>query len=1198
MLHSFRRATIIVALSASFLSVSTASASAATPWWQVSTGARPGNLPPGGEGTIAVKAVNIGDGSTTAATTLTDVLPAGLKVAEREDAEGHMVPNVRFVAFGFEGGQFDFGPGGFFAFAELCHVTGSTVACVTPSTEVLRPLAPFEDLEMRIGVTVEGASTGEQNRAEVAGGGAAPVSTTQSLTVSGAPTPFGVEGFSIIPEEEGGAVDTQAGAHPFQVTSLLSLNQTGNPAKPPALARNLQIKLPAGLVGSTTAVPQCSDLDFRAVQNGGTADLCPADTVVGAASLTVYEPITFGLATLPVPLFNLTPEEGEPARFGFEFAGTAVTLDTAVRTGSDYGVTASISNITTLSSFISSTVTIWGAPAASAHDSARGWNCMVSEHWAIAPCVPGGQSEPAPLLTLPTSCTEPFTASVAGSSWPFKGSPEGAAFAPVTYSLADSFGRELGLDGCNRLRFAPEIEVQPEKHSTDSPTGMTVRLKFPPEGNESASGLSSADLKDIDVTLPEGLRLNAGGADGLAACFEGEVGFESVAEDGTDLFTPSLPVPTCPEASKIGTAKFKVPILGHPLEGSVYLAAQTQNPFGSLIAMYIVAEDPVSGVLVKLAGEVKLSSTGQVSALLRDAPQAPVEEAELHFFGGARAALATPSKCGTYTTHATASPWSGSAPRAISSSFEITSNAVGGSCLDPRPFAPTLEAGATNIKAGAFSTLTTTLGREDDDQEIQSVAVTLPPGVSAVIANVTPCGEAQADAGTCGPESLVGHDTVSAGVGANPYTISGGEVFLTGPYKGAPFGLSIVTPAKAGPFDLGKVIVRAKLEVSPQTAQVTVVTDSDGPFAIPQELQGIPVSIKHVNVTIDRTHFAFNPTNCEPLKANGTIQAFEGATANVKAPFEVANCATLAFKPKFTASTAAKTSKANGASLHVKLVPPHEGPQVTTNGPGTGSGTSASTQTAEANIAKVKVELPKALPSQLKTLQKACTAAQFDSSPAGCPKESVVGTAIAHTPLLNNPLAGSAYFVSHGNEAFPQLIVVLQGEGVTVDLVGDTFISKAGITSSTFGSVPDVPVSSFELTLPQGKYSALAANGNLCAQKLAMPTEFVAQNGTVIHQSTPISVEGCPNSISVSSHSLKGRNLTVSVSVPAAGKLAASGKGLFKTTKTAKGRETIKLTLHTTKGGKLSTKVKLTFTPSTGKDRRKLTKSLAVKFKK
>jgi hypothetical protein len=463
------------------------------------------------------------------------------------------------------------------------------------------------------------------------------------------------------------------------------------------------------------------------------------------------------------------------------------------------------------------------------------------------------------------------------------------------------------------------------------------------------------------------------------------------------------------------------------------------------------------------------------------------------------------------------------------------------------------------------------------------------------LSGVAECGEEEASVGACGPQSLIGHSSVLAGVGSSPVSVTGGKVYLTGPYKGAPFGLSIVNPAKAGPFDLGNVIVRARIDIDPNTAALTVATGE-----IPHILDGIPLQIKHVRVTVNRHSFTIDPTSCAPMSVTGTIGGGEGASAPLDSSFQVTNCAALKFAPKLTASTSGKTSKANGASLHVKLVPPHEGPQSSTSGGTTGSasgtaGTSGSSaQTEESNISRVKVDLPKQLPSRLTTLQKACTAVVFDANPAACPAASVVASAKAITPILPVPLEGPAYFVSHGNEAFPQLILVLQGYGITIDLVGDTFISKAGITSSTFAHVPDAPVSSFELTLPQGKYSALAANGNLCGQKLVMPTAFTAQNGAEINQNTHIEVTGCPNTVSIQSHSIKKHTLTLKISVPAAGKLTGSGKGVGSSSKTSSGRETVSLTLSQNKAGKLKTSIKLTFTPKSGM---KLSKSLTVKFR-
>jgi hypothetical protein len=650
----------------------------------------------------------------------------------------------------------------------------------------------------------------------------------------------------------------------------------------------------------------------------------------------------------------------------------------------------------------------------------------------------------------------------------------------VEYDLHDQYEHPLGLTGCNRLTFEPSIGVTPDGQAGSTPTGLTVDVHVPQDASLNPTGDAEATVRDTTVTLPAGVALNPAGADGLSSCGLGEVGLE----------TPE-PV-TCPESAKVGTVEIKTPLLPNPLVGAAYLAQQDANPFGSLVALYIVAHDPVSGVLVKLAGQVTPDPvTGQLVSTFKETPQLPFEDLYVNFFGGSRAPLGTPALCGAYTTTASIAPWSGNAPADSSSTFDITSGPNGSPCADPLPFDPSLTSGSTNIQAGAFTQFTMTMSREDGNQNLDAIKLHMPEGLIGSLSGVKLCGEAEANAGTCGPGSLIGHTTVSVGLGGNPYTVNGGEVFVTGPYQGAPFGLSIVNPAKAGPFDLGKVVVRAKIEVDPTTSALTITTDSSGPYAIPQIIDGIPLEIKHVNVTIDRSRFTFNPTNCTPTAITGALTSSEGASSALSVPFQVTNCATLKFAPQFGVSTSGKTSKAGGASLDVKLTYPQ------------GEG--------QANIAKVKVELPKQLPSRLTTLQKACTEAAFDSNPESCPAASRVGQAFATTPILAGGLAGPAYFVSHGGAKFPELIVVLKGEdGVTVDLHGETFISKAGITSSTFASVPDVPVGSFELKLPQGQYSALAANGNLCKSKLVMPTEFVAQNGATIHQRTKLAVTGCP----------------------------------------------------------------------------------------
>jgi hypothetical protein len=387
-----------------------------------------------------------------------------------------------------------------------------------------------------------------------------------------------------------------------------------------------------------------------------------------------------------------------------------------------------------------------------------------------------------------------------------------------------------------------------------------------------------------------------------------------------------------------------------------------------------------------------------------------------------------------------------------------------------------------------------------------------------------------------------------------------------------------VVPAQAGPFELGTVVVRAKILVDPHTAQVTVVSDP-----LPAMLQGVPLDVRAIDVTIDRAGFTFNPTSCEPMQVGATVGSAEGASAVAASRFQAAGCSSLGFKPKFSVSVSGKTSRANGASLGVKLTYP------------------AGSLGKEANVRSVKVDLPKQLPSRLTTLQKACPDTTFNQNPAACAPESRVGQVTAVTPILPEPLRGPAYFVSHGGQKFPELIFVLQGYGVTIHIDGETFISKTGITSDTLRGLPDAPFSSVELTFPAGRYSALAANGNLCQDKLAMPTVFTAQNGAVLRQSTPIAVTGCKRSIAVVRHSSKGAHATLAVSVPSAGTLVANGMGLSRASARVGAAGIAKVRLALSKGQqlllshhpgrKLEATVRLRFTPTHGE---KLTDAVTV----
>lgn len=966
----------------------------------------------------------------------------------------------------------------------------------------------------------------------------APVAVVFALLVIASPAwaeEFALQNFAISARNQDGTPDTQAGSHPYSFTTTFQLSLDAGSLK------EVKLELPPGFVGDPTATPRCNYSEFaKGVEHGVTP--CSNETVIGISS-TIFRGATGEFGSSSQAVYNLVPPAGVAAEFGFIVAeSTPVLLQTSVRTGSDYGLTTTVPGVNQALHLTDSKVTIWGVPASPAHNLIRG-TCVRPLLGSLGPEdahsgmreseeedelegpigrfesefiaeptlsseATGGcatQAPEKPLLTNPTSCEAPRTAALHVDSWEEPGDFEGDH--AKTASLPP-------LIGCEKLDFSPTINVVPDGTAGSTPTGLNIDLHVPQEGSENPSGLSEADVRDTAVTLPEGVQLSPAASDGLQACSIAQIGFtgyeelDPSAEPGVETAQFTSQAPTCPNAAKLANVRIKTPLLEHELEGAVYLAApqnfagSLENPFGSLFALYLVAEEPQAGVLIKLPGKVSPNPvTGQITTSFENTPQLPFSELKLEFFGTDRAPLTMPSLCGSYKTVATFTPWSGQPAKEVASEFQVTSGPNGAPCSDPLPFSPTLNSGVSNLNAGSFSALTTTLSREDGQQNISSVSLDYPPGLSGILTGVPLCAEAQANAGTCSSASQIGEALVSVGLGNDPYTVTGGKVYLTEKYGGAPFGLLIVTTPAAGPLVLqeGKpVVVRAKIEVNPLTAALTVTTDAPGsPHSIPTIIDGVPLQIKHVNVLIDRPGFIFNPTSCEPAKVTGAIDSAEGASAAVSKAFQVTNCARLAFKPTFKVSTQAKSSRKLGASLKVSLTYPKE---------------PLGTKT---NIRYVKVELPKQLPSELKTLKEACLAKVFDENPADCPPHSMVGSVVVRTQVLPVPLTGPAYFVSYGGTKFPELVVVLQGYGVTIDLHGETFISSKGITSSTFKTTPDVPFERFELTLPRGEYSALAANlpkkanDSFCGQNLVMPTTLIAQNGAKIEQKTKVEVTGC-----------------------------------------------------------------------------------------
>jgi uncharacterized repeat protein (TIGR01451 family) len=1016
------------------------------PAWSITSIHGPTNLVPGSAAQYVLVVSNIGTAASFEPIEVTDALPSGVTATAIENAPGSLSGSP-------------------------WSCTLATVTCT--STAPVKAGFFVKEIVLKVHV----ASTvveGQQlvNKVMVSGGGAVAcggsgqplcASASESATVSASAPSSGVQSLTAGLIGAGGAPYTQAGGHPYEANASFEFNthntKSGYPYPVGGEPKNVVVQLPAGLVGNPLAA--ASQCPVGALQTA----TCSRESQVGV--IDVGQEGEFLPVDTNVPVYNLVPEPGYPAEFGFiAFTKYPILVYPSVRTGGDYGLTLTSPNIIEARA-TGALFTFWGVPA--------DFN--------------GGGRTPAALMTAPTDCAlealEPPSTLISIDTW-----AEPSVYTPTIVGL------QPGVTGCNLLSFEPSVSFTPSSSSqggttaADEPTGIVNKVTIPQ--NEAVSGLATPQLKDVTLTLPEGMSISPAGAGGLRACpAEGPEGFNLKSETAPDANDVRHGEPGhCPEASRVATVKVTTPLLASPLSGHVYLAqplcggegqpacTEASAANGELFRLYLEAEG--SGVVVKVAGTASADPrTGRLTATFQNTPQLPFSELEVVFKGGPRAPLANSQTCGPARTTSDLTPWSApDTPDATpSSAYEVTG------CASPTPFHPGFLAQTSSSAAGAFSPFTLTFSRNDREQDLSAIQLSTPPGLLGMLSSVSLCGEPQAAQGTCPSSSEIGTTTVAAGSGEHPFGLSG-SVYLTTGYKGAPFGLSIVVPAIAGPFNLGNVVVRAAINVNPSTAALTITS-----APLPQIIDGVPIRLRSATVAVNRSDFMFNPTSCAAQSISATLASAQGASASVSSPFAAGGCKGLAFKPSFTASTQAKTSRANGASLDVKVSYP---------------------KGIEANIKSVKVELPKQLPSRLTTLQKACLAATFEANPAACPAGSVVGVVKASTPVLPVQLSGPAYFVSHGGEAFPSLIVVLQGDGVRVNLVGATFISKAGITSSTFNSVPDVPVSSFELTLPRGRYSALAANENLCKQKLIMPTTITGQNGAVIHQRTKIAVTGCP----------------------------------------------------------------------------------------
>lgn len=880
---------------------------------------------------------------------------------------------------------------------------------------------------------------------------------------------FGLQSFSAGYLDRNGDPIEQAGSHPYEFKIALDFNRDG-PGNPDGSVKRVVTELPPGFVGDPTAVTTCSEAQMQVRQ-------CPPSSQVG----TSFAVINLGAeAEGPVegpedaqlfqqPIYSLEPQPGLPVRFGFTVIGIGqIRINARAKSEGDYRVISEVENIPEAANVLANTLVFWGTPADPSHDHERGLFCSESNH---PPCFGGDEPagvSPKPFLSAPTSCGEPLQTTLRLTSWqePNK---------EISYTAT-----QPAMTGCGKLSLNPGLNVELTHHVADTPTGLDVTLDTPQ--NLSPLGFASAHLKDITVTLPEGTTLNPPAADGQEAC--------TIAQ----LHLHTLQPPQCPNPSKVGTVEVETPLLPETAHGSVFLAQPddpgtpapgAENPFDSLVAIWMVVEAP--GIILRVPGEVKLDpQTGRVTTTFADNPQLPFETLRMRFFGGPRAALASPPICGTVLTEAAITTWS--APntaihRADPYSIDVGPKGIGCSeSLAGRPFAPQLASGSIVPLAGASSPFIARLTREDGEQEIKQISVDPPPGLLAKLAGVPYCpeaaiaaigartGKAELADPLCPAGTQIGTVSAGAGAGSNPYYVPG-KVYLAGPYKGAPLSFVVVTPAVTGPFDVGNVVVRTRVAIDRDDAEVHVVSDQ-----LPHIIRGIPLRMRDVRVRLDRPDFVLNPTSCAPMSVAGSaagaggdlVSASDDVLAGLANPFQVGACAALDFQPSVGIRLFGGTGRGGHPRLRAEV----------------------RARPGDANFKRAVALLPRSVFLDQGHIRTICTRAQYAAD--ACPQGAIYGYARAFTPLLDEPVQGPVYLRSSVHK-LPDLVAKLNGQ-VGVDLVAE-IDSLGGRIRTTFASVPDAPVSRFVLTMQGGKKGLAQNSRNLCRSAARAQIDMQAQNG-------------------------------------------------------------------------------------------------------
>jgi hypothetical protein len=957
-----------------------------------------------------------------------------------------------------------------------------------------------------------------------------------------------------------------AGRVPFGVTDF-TLKHTGSlaagTAAPTGVVTHVRVDVAAGLATSPAAVPQCTMAEFGAAEAiPGTgfyaASTCkeglgphgtgPESTVIGQETATVFvaplaEKSLPPDVTLAGTLYNLVQPEPPAARASLYGAALElpIGLTKGILEGIFHGTKPGVESAQYYAHTIVEGSVEWG-------QEAKGTGVGDYHDYfevKVSPALPVirsrqedyGTTGNGAFITNATSCPGNHTTNLTleGVAIGTAKEVEERLASPAREVQRTPYTTLLALNGCNLVPFEPNLSLNAATTASDEPDGFTAEVGIA----HNPKSIDNSQLKTATLKLPEGMTLNPSAAAGLTACTPAQARIHSSVEGMA-----------CPASSELGTVSLEVPTLPPgSLKGSMFLGGPESGPItGPPYIVYFDAESARYGISVRIKGETTPNEvTGQVTTVFSENPEQPFTKATLHFKEGALAPVANPLGCGTATTEGTFLPFTEPPAKTLSSSFTVTG------CPASLPFALTQSTQNQTGTAGGHTNYTFNLARNNGEQYLSQVKTTLPPGLVGAISILTPCTEAQAVANTCPEASQIG--SAISGSGPTPFTFGDGVVYLTGPYKGAPYGLSVVVPAVAGPFNLGPVTTRATLNVNPYTDQVTTTS------VLPTIVKGVPIRLRNIRVSVNKQGFLFNPTNCSVFATESTLTSTLGATQNVSTPFQVTECQKLAFKPSFKATASGKTSKANGAGLETTI----------NQAPG------------QANIKSVLVQLPKQLPSRLTTLQKACPEATFAANPFSCPKGSFVGGARANTPLLPSKLTGPAILVSHANAAFPDLDLLLEANGVRTIVVGNTNI-KNGITTTNFAATPDVPVTSVTVNLPTGPHSALAAFGDLCTSKLVMPTTITGWNGSKVKQNTKIGTSGC--GVRIVGHKVIGNTAFLTVQTFAPGRISGSGRSLatvYRHLRTSERATTLKVSLSGAgrrRGKPFRTRVRVGFVPS------------------